>query len=120
MPRRRGEISSGDVLLRHLLLAGNRDSLALAGTGVRMRPLTTHRQATAMPQAAVAAKVHQTLDVHRHFAPQIALDPEFTVDQLADTQDLIVAQLVDPAIVGDAELLANRGSLGRANAVNVA
>src|ERR1700690_4275340 len=120
MPRGRGEFSSGEALLRHLLLAGDRDRLALAGTSVRMRPLATHRQATAMPQAAVAAEIHQTLDVHRHFAPQIALDPELAVNQLADTQNFIIAQLVHPAIVGDAELLANRRGLGRADAVNVA
>ena len=39
-----------------------------------MGPLTAHRQATAMAQPAITAEIHQTLDVHRHFAPAIALD----------------------------------------------
>ena len=48
--------------------------------------LAAHRQATAMTQAAVAAQIHQSLDVHGNFAPQIALDAELTVDQFADAQ----------------------------------
>jgi hypothetical protein len=57
-----------------LLLAGNRLCRTLAGTGIGVGPLTTHRQATTMAQTAVAAQVHQTLDVHRILAAQIAFD----------------------------------------------
>src|ERR1700722_18440432 len=38
--------------------------------------LTPHRQALTMTDAAIAAQIHQTLDVHRHFATQVALDRE--------------------------------------------
>src|SRR3979411_2697224 len=43
---------------RLLLLAGDRLGRTLAGAGVGMGALTAHRQAAAMPQPPVAAKVH--------------------------------------------------------------
>jgi hypothetical protein len=46
-----------------------------------------------MAQAAVAAKVHQALDVHRHFAAQVALHEVVAVDGLADLQDFRVGEL---------------------------
>src|SRR4051794_30853273 len=56
------------ILLRHLLLAGNRHGLALAGTGIGVGALAADRQALAMTQPAIAGHVHQALDVHRHLA----------------------------------------------------
>ena len=38
-----------------------------------MRALAAHRQPAAMPQAAIAAEIHQTLDVELGLAPEIAL-----------------------------------------------
>ena len=55
--------------LMHLALAR-----ALAGARVGVRALAAHRQALAVAQAAVAAEVHQALDVHRDLAAQIAFD----------------------------------------------
>jgi hypothetical protein len=46
--------------------------------------LTAHRQVAAVAQATVAAEVHQALDVHLHFAAQVAFDGEVGVDMLAD------------------------------------
>jgi hypothetical protein len=46
--------------------------------------LAADRQALAVTQAAVAAQVHQTLDVHRDFAAQVALDGQVGVDVFAD------------------------------------
>src|SRR5690606_39450734 len=57
-----------------LLLAGNRLCGALAGTRIGVRALATNRQRAAVAQAAIAAQVHQPLDIHRNFATQIALD----------------------------------------------
>src|SRR6185437_5781538 len=73
--RRGAERATGErPLLRHLLLAGDRHRLALAGAGVGVRALATHRQAAPMAQSAIAAEIHQPLDVHRHLAPEVALD----------------------------------------------
>src|SRR5215212_4433262 len=78
------------ILLRHLLLAGDRHGLALARARVGVGALAAHRQAAAVPQAAVAGHVHQALDVHGDLAAEVALDPVLAVDQLADAEDLFV------------------------------
>src|SRR4030095_1974995 len=63
---------------RYIHLHG-RLARSLAGAGVRARALAAQRQTTAMTDAAIAAEVHQSLDVHGDFAAQIAFDR-----QLAD------------------------------------
>jgi hypothetical protein len=70
-------------------------------------------------QAAIAAQVHQPLDVHRHFAAQVALDAILAVDQFADLQHVLVRQLVDPPLIGNRQLAADLLRLGRANAKDV-
>src|SRR6516162_8867063 len=101
------------------LLAGDRPCLALARARVGVCPLTSDRQAAAMPQAAVAAKVHQPFDIHGNVSPQVALHDVVAVDRLADLQDLRVGQLVDPTLFGNARLLAHFSGKLRSNAVNV-
>ena len=76
-----------------LLLAGDRLGRALAGARIGVRALAADRQVAAMTQAAIAAEVHQTLDVHRDFAAQIAFDDVVAVDGFADLQDFGVGQL---------------------------
>src|SRR5664279_533354 len=67
---------------------------SLAGARVGARALTTHGQTLAMPQAAIAAEVHQPLDAHRHLAAQIAFDG-VTANQLAQLVHLRVGQVLD-------------------------
>src|SRR5215470_8515331 len=55
------------------LLAGDGLGGPLARARIGMSPLSAHRQAFAVPQSAVAAEVHQALDVHRDLTAQIAL-----------------------------------------------
>ena len=69
----------------------------LAGAGVGVGALAAHRQAPAMTQAAIAAEIHQPLDVHRDFAAQIALDHVVAVDHLADVQHLLRRSAATPA-----------------------
>jgi hypothetical protein len=83
-----------------LLLACDRLCRTLAGTGIGVGALTTNRQATAMAQTAVAAQVHQALDVHRDFAAQIAFDLVVAVDGFTNLQHFGVGQLVDAALGG--------------------
>src|SRR5690606_23643336 len=106
-------------LLRGFLLARDRSRRALAGARVGLGALAAHRQALAVAQAAVAAEVHQALDVHRHRAAQIALDHVVAIDRLADARHLVVGQFVDPALPWDADTLADGGCLRAANAVDV-
>src|SRR5882757_9048852 len=49
-------------------------AIAFAGAGVGVGTLTADRKALAMAKAAIAAQVHQTLDVHGDVAAQIAFD----------------------------------------------
>src|SRR5690606_19613677 len=45
------------------LLAGDGPGRALAGPGIGVGALAAHRQAAAVTQAAIAAEIHQPLDV---------------------------------------------------------
>ena len=74
----------------------------------------------AVAQAAIAAQIHQPLDVHRHFAAQIAFDEIVAVDDFADLDDFGVGQVVDAALWRDADLLADLLGLGGANSMDIA
>src|SRR5215469_6379530 len=102
-----------------LLLAGNRLGRPLAGARVGMGALTAHRQAAAVTQAAIAAEVHEPLDVDAGFAAKVALHHIVAVDHFADLQHFLVAQLVDAAILGDLDLLHDVGRDLRADAMDV-
>src|SRR5262245_38009545 len=67
---------------------------ALAGARVGARALAAHRQSAAVADAAPAAEVHEALDVHRHLAPQVALDGELG-DLRADGVHLRLGQVLD-------------------------
>src|ERR1700759_1026679 len=84
-------------LLRHFLLAGDGLRGALARACVGVSALAADRQALAVTQAAVATEVHQALDVHRHFAAQVALDEIVAVDGFADLDDLGFGEVADAA-----------------------
>ena len=50
-----------------------------------MGPLTVNRQALAMPQALVAAEIHQALDVHRDVAAKLlTIDPSIAARKIVD------------------------------------
>src|SRR2546430_2289799 len=102
-----------------LLLAGDRLGRSLARARVGVGALTAHRQTAAMTQAAIAAEVHQTLDVDAGLAAQIALDEIVAVDHFADLQHFLVGELADAAIQGDLHLLDDLGRILLADAVDV-
>src|SRR6266403_5108961 len=102
-----------------LLLAGDRLGRTLAGARVGMGALTAHRQSAAMTQAAIAAEIHQTLDVHAGFATQIAFDQIVAVDHFADLQHFLIAQLRYAAIIGNLDFLQDVGRILLADAMDV-
>ncbi len=59
-----------------------------------MGALAANRQVLAVTQATIAAQIHQTLDVHRNFTAQVALDGEVGVDVLANGQHFGVRKLI--------------------------
>src|SRR6201999_2888833 len=87
-----------------LLLAGDGLGRALAGARVGVRALATDRQTLAMAQAAVAAQVHQPLDVHRYFAAQVTLDHVVAVDQFTDLEHLGIGGLRHAPLLREAEI----------------
>src|SRR5437868_917227 len=107
-------------LLRHFLLAGDRLGRTFAGACIGMRALAPDRKAFPMPEAPVAAEVHQPLDIHRHFAAEVAFDKVVPIDRLADLDHLGIGQVVDPAVFGDPHLFADFPGLGGADAMDVA
>src|ERR1700689_5853134 len=75
-------------LFGDFLLARDRDRFAFAGACVGMRALAADRQALAVPQPAIAAQIHEPLDVHCDLAPLVALDLIVAVGQLPAAPDL--------------------------------
>src|SRR5262249_41976950 len=83
------------LLLRGLLLAGHGLAGALAGPRVGVGPLSTHRQAPAVPNALVRPDLDLALDVLRGLAPKVTLDLVGAVDELADAAHLVLGQVAD-------------------------
>src|SRR6185295_3341282 len=62
------------LLLRDLLLAGDRLLRSLAGPGIRVGPLAADRKRTTVPDALVAPDLDLALDVLRDFPTEISFD----------------------------------------------
>src|SRR5439155_17942841 len=54
------------------------------------------RQGLAVAQAAIAAEVHQALDVEAHLAAQVAFDLVALFERLADAVDLVFGEVLGP------------------------
>jgi hypothetical protein len=70
-------------------------------------------------KTAVAANVHQTLDVHRDFPAEIAFDSHLFVDDLAKAIDLIVGQVPNSRIRVDIRPLEQLLARMQPNSVDV-
>ena len=57
-----------------------------------------------MAKAAVAADLHEPLDVLAHLATKVALDLEVAVDVLAQTHDLLFGEVAHARVGVDAGL----------------
>src|SRR3712207_1487080 len=108
------------TLLLHLLLAGDLHPLrALPRARVRLRPLALHGQAAPVAQAAVAADLHQALDVLRALAAKVALDGQVRVDVVAELADLVLGEVAHVGVRVDPACRQRRARLGVADAVDV-
>jgi hypothetical protein len=86
-------------LLGDLLLTGDCNTLALAGAGICMGPLATHREPLAVAESLITADLDLPLDVLCNFAPKVALNPVIGVDELADLQDLSIGEIANFRVV---------------------
>ncbi|VTZ59726.1 conserved hypothetical protein [Sinorhizobium medicae] len=102
-----------------LLLAGDRLCRTLAGAGIGVRALTAHRQAATMAKTAIAAKIHQTLDVHRGLATQVALNLIVAVDRFTDLKDFSIRQLMHTTFGRNTNLFDDFLCEFRADPVNI-
>src|SRR3989454_7356685 len=93
--------------------------LALPRAGVGVGALAAHRQAAAVADAAVGADVHEALDVHRDLAPQVALDLQLALDDLAHPRRLLVRPRLDPLVAVDVGLLEDVDRGGLADPVDI-
>ena len=66
-----------------------------------------------MPQATVTTDLRKALNVHRHLAPEIALDLIVAVDDLAEAVGLLLGEVLDTRLEVEArivhDLLRSRG-----------
>src|SRR5262249_1501812 len=69
---------------------------ALAGPSVGVRALAADGETLPVAQAAVAAEVHEPLDVHGDLAPEITLDLVVGLDDLADGAGLLLGEVLGP------------------------
>src|SRR6185437_15759457 len=122
--RARGALPAGflssAILLGHFLLAGDRLGRPLAGAGIGVGALAANGEVLAVTKAAIAAQIHQPLDVHRHFAAKVAFDVIVAVDDFANLDHFGFGQIADPAFGRDAELVDDLARGVRADSMNVA
>src|SRR5262245_27073090 len=108
------------ALAAHLLdalLAGDGLARALAGPGVGPGPLAADRQAAAVADPPVAADLLQPGDVLEHLPLQGPFHGVFLVQDGRQPADVVVAQLLGPALGIDLGLLAQPQGRGRPDAV---
>src|SRR5215510_9841633 len=71
---------------------------ALSRPRVGARPLAARRQVAPVPQAAVAADLHQPLDVHRDLLAEIAFHAALLFEHAADLPDIVFGEILDPDV----------------------
>jgi len=84
-----------------------------------MSSLASRRKSTTVPEAAVAAQIHKTLDVHRHFTAEVTLHFVVLVDALTKLADISVVQLLRALVLWQTRLRANLRRGVRTNAINI-
>ena len=76
------------------LLADNGSTWSFTSTRIRVRTLTTTRQAATMAKASVATDIHQPLDIGNDFTPQIALDLVIGFELFAQGVDVVSSEVI--------------------------
>src|SRR5258708_1355733 len=95
------------LLVLDALLAGDRLANALAAAGVGLGALAAARQVLAMPLAAVRLDLLEPRDVARFLPAKRALDQVIAVEQRGNASDLVVREILRPALRVDVQLLAH-------------
>jgi hypothetical protein len=88
----------GDHGLLALLLRTDLTAGTFASTRVGVRTLAADRQALAMTEAAVAADLHQALDVLPDLTAEVTFYLQVAVDELAEPHNLFFGKVADAGI----------------------
>lgn len=72
-----------------------------------------------MSEATIRANLHQSLDVHRHLATQIALYPVLSIYDLAKTAQLALGEIFDTGIRADIRLREDVPTARPADAIDI-
>src|SRR5512132_32064 len=107
------------LLLRDLLLAGDRLLRSLAGPGVRVGPLAADRKRPTVPDALVAPDLDLALDVLRDLPTKVTFDLEVPVDELADLEHFFLGEIADLGAALDRGPAHDLKGAGRTDAVDV-
>src|SRR5579871_294501 len=112
-------VHSSHLFLHRLLLRDRALARALARARIGARALTADRQRAAVPHAAVAADLHQPLDVHRDLFAEIALDAALLLDDAADLPHVVLGQILHADIGADPGVLQDGVRADAPDAVDV-
>src|SRR5688572_12197467 len=89
-------LSSGFLLSSNCALARS-----LAGSSIGVGSLATGRQRFPMPRPPVRTDLHESLNVHGDFFPQIALDRRAFFNHLPEPGDFVLGQILHFGIEAD-------------------
>src|SRR3954468_23177540 len=106
-------------LLGDFLLAGDSAAWTLLGAGVGVCALTTNWETPAVTNPAVAADVHESLDVHRDLGAQGALDTKVFLDRLAKPIHVGIVQVANSLLGIDVGRLQNAARGGASDSEDV-
>ena len=85
--------------MRYLFfLAGHGLGRAFSRTGIGLGPLTVDGKSPSMPKSAIAAKVHETLDVHGNLPAHISFDFDALVDVIANPGYFRLGKILCPGV----------------------
>jgi hypothetical protein len=76
-------------------LACNRTASPFPGACIGFCPLSSYRQASPVPETAVATDVHEALDVGVRFRAQGTFCLEFAFNQLPDIGNFLIIPVLD-------------------------
>src|SRR6185503_13335153 len=89
-------------VLDRLLLGYRALARALARPRVGARALAARRQVAPVAQPAVAADLHEPLDVHGDLLAEIAFHPAHFLEHAADLPHVVLGQILDADVRADA------------------
>src|SRR5688572_3310524 len=103
----------------YLLFLGDSPTRTLSGAGVGVSSLTPNRKSPAVAQAAVAADLHETFDVHGDGLAQIAFHHSVPLNDIAHAHYFVFGHILDLRTEIHPGFLADLGGSGSADSIDI-